>query len=87
VSEQIERDIEAVLEARTGRECVFMPSGRFAIHLAFQTETNPTLMNPKRQSRPLVLNRNRSQGGHLVRYLPGRGSRRYGRVASLRCAT
>jgi hypothetical protein len=47
--EQIERDIEAVLEARTGRECVFMPSGRFAIHLAFQLLLSPgdrILMSP-----------------------------------------
>jgi dTDP-4-amino-4,6-dideoxygalactose transaminase len=49
LSEQIERDIEAVLEARTGRECVFMPSGRFAIHLAFQMLLSPgdrILMSP-----------------------------------------
>jgi dTDP-4-amino-4,6-dideoxygalactose transaminase len=49
VSEQLERDIEAVLEARTGRECVFMPSGRFAIHLAFQLLLSPgdrILMSP-----------------------------------------
>ena len=47
--EQIERDIEAVLEARIGRECVFMPSGRFAIHLAFQLLLSPgdrILMSP-----------------------------------------
>ena len=49
VSEHIERDIEAALEARTGRECVFMPSGRFAIHLAFQLLLSPgdrILMSP-----------------------------------------
>lgn len=49
MSEQIERDIEAVLEARTGRECVFMPSGRFAVHLAFQLLLSPgdrILMSP-----------------------------------------
>jgi dTDP-4-amino-4,6-dideoxygalactose transaminase len=49
VSEQIERDIQAVLEGRTGRECVFMPSGRFAIHLAFQLLLSPgdrILMSP-----------------------------------------
>ena len=47
--EQIERDIEAVLEARVGRECVFMPSGRFAIHLAYQLLLSPgdrILMSP-----------------------------------------
>jgi cystathionine beta-lyase/cystathionine gamma-synthase len=27
--------------ARTGRECVFIPSGRFAIHLAFQLLLSP----------------------------------------------
>ena len=49
VSEQIERDIEAVLEARVGRECVLMPSGRFAIHLAYQLLLSPgdrVLMSP-----------------------------------------
>jgi hypothetical protein len=49
VSEQIERDIEAVLEGRTGRECVFMPSGRFAVHLAFRLLLSPgdrILMSP-----------------------------------------
>jgi hypothetical protein len=49
VSEHIERDIEAVLEARLGRECVFTPSGRFAIHLAFQLLLKPgdrILMSP-----------------------------------------
>ena len=49
MSEQIEREIEAVLKARTGRECVFMPSGRFAIHLAFQLLLSPgdrILMSP-----------------------------------------
>ena len=49
MSEQIERDIEAVLEARIGHECVFMPSGRFAIHLAYQLLLSPgdrILMSP-----------------------------------------
>jgi len=49
VSEQTERDIEALLEARIGRECVFMPSGRFAIHLAYQLLLSPgdrILMSP-----------------------------------------
>jgi hypothetical protein len=49
VSEQLERDIEAVLEARIGRDCVFMPSGRFAIHLAFRLLLSPgdrILMSP-----------------------------------------
>ena len=49
MSEHIERDIEVALEARTGRECVFMPSGRFAIHLAFQLLLSPgdrILMSP-----------------------------------------
>jgi len=34
---------------RTGHECVFMPSGRFAIHLAFQLRLSPgdrILMSP-----------------------------------------
>jgi DegT/DnrJ/EryC1/StrS aminotransferase family len=49
VSEQLERDIEAVLAARTGRECAFMPSGRFAVHLAFRLLLSPgdrILMSP-----------------------------------------
>jgi DegT/DnrJ/EryC1/StrS aminotransferase family len=49
VGGQIERDIEAVLEARIGRECAFMPSGRFAIHLAFRLLLSPgdrILMSP-----------------------------------------
>jgi hypothetical protein len=46
---RLEREIEAELERRTGRECVFMPSGRFAIHLAFRLLLSPgdrILMSP-----------------------------------------
>ena len=49
MTERVERAIEAVLQARTGRECVFMPSGRFAIHLAFRLLLSPgdrILMSP-----------------------------------------
>ena len=49
MSEYIEREIEATLEDRIGRECLFMPSGRFAIHLAFQLLLSPgnrILMSP-----------------------------------------
>ncbi len=49
MSEQIERDIEAILEARVGRGCVFMPSGRFAMYLAFRLLLSPgdrILMSP-----------------------------------------
>ena len=49
MSEHIERDIEATLEARLGRECVFMPSGRFAIFVAYQLLLSPgdrILMSP-----------------------------------------
>ena len=45
----LERDIETALEARTSRACVFMPSGRFAIHLAFRLLLSPgdrILMSP-----------------------------------------
>jgi hypothetical protein len=45
----LEREIEAALETRTGRGCVFMPSGRFAIHLAFRLLLSPgdrILMSP-----------------------------------------
>ncbi len=48
-SERVERAIESALEARTGRDCVFMPSGRFAIHLAFRLLLAPgdrILMSP-----------------------------------------
>ncbi len=49
MTRQLEREIEAALEARTGRECVFMPSGRFAMHLAFRLLLSPgdcILMSP-----------------------------------------
>ena len=49
MSEQIERAIEDVLKARIERECVFMPSGRFAVYLAFQLLLPPgsrILMSP-----------------------------------------
>jgi hypothetical protein len=49
MNEQIERDIEIAIEKRIGRECVFMPSGRFAIHLAFRLLLSPgdrILMSP-----------------------------------------
>jgi dTDP-4-amino-4,6-dideoxygalactose transaminase len=44
-----ERDIEAALEARTSRACVFMPSGRFAVYVAFRLLLSPgdrILMSP-----------------------------------------
>jgi hypothetical protein len=41
MTRQLEREIETALEARTGRECVFMPSGRFAMHLAFRLLLSP----------------------------------------------
>ncbi|HEV8451022.1 MAG TPA: DegT/DnrJ/EryC1/StrS family aminotransferase [Gaiellales bacterium] len=49
MTRQLEREIEAAVEARTGRECVFMPSGRFAMHLAFRLLLSPgdrILMSP-----------------------------------------
>ena len=49
MGEQIERDIEEILEKRIGHECVFMPSGRFAVCLAFQLLLSPgdrILMSP-----------------------------------------
>jgi DegT/DnrJ/EryC1/StrS aminotransferase family len=49
VSDQIEHDIEELLKARVGHECVFMPSCRFGIHLAFQLLLSPgdrILMSP-----------------------------------------
>jgi hypothetical protein len=46
---QLEREIEAALASRTGRECLFMPSGRFAMHVAFRLLLSPgdrVLMSP-----------------------------------------
>ena len=46
---KLERDIEATLETRTSRACVFMPSGRFAMHVAFRLLLSPgdrVLMSP-----------------------------------------
>src|ERR1044072_2636862 len=45
----VEAEIEALLEARTGRVRAFMPSGRFALHLAFRLLLSPgdrILMSP-----------------------------------------
>jgi hypothetical protein len=41
------------MDARTGRECVFMPSGRFAIHLAFQLLLSPTIASSCPPSRTI----------------------------------
>jgi dTDP-4-amino-4,6-dideoxygalactose transaminase len=49
MTRQLEQEIETNLETRTGRECVFMPSGRFAMHLAFRLLLSPgdrILMSP-----------------------------------------
>jgi DegT/DnrJ/EryC1/StrS aminotransferase family len=49
LSDHLEREIEAVLAARTGRECVFVPSGRFGIYLSFRLLLSPgqrILMSP-----------------------------------------
>jgi dTDP-4-amino-4,6-dideoxygalactose transaminase len=49
VKRKPEREIEAALEARTSRACVFMPSGRFAMHAAFRLLLSPrdrVLMSP-----------------------------------------
>jgi hypothetical protein len=46
---QIETEIESVLAERTGRACVFMPSGRLGLHLAFRLLLSPgdrVLMSP-----------------------------------------
>jgi dTDP-4-amino-4,6-dideoxygalactose transaminase len=46
---KLEREIEAVLRDRTGRECLFVPSGRLALHLAFRALLGPgdrILMSP-----------------------------------------
>jgi hypothetical protein len=49
VREHIEREIEAVFRDRTGRECLFVPSGRLALYLAFRMWLSPgesILMSP-----------------------------------------
>jgi DegT/DnrJ/EryC1/StrS aminotransferase family len=49
VKRQLEREIEAAIGARTARACVFMPSGRFAMHVAFRLLLSPgdrVLMSP-----------------------------------------
>lgn len=46
---RVEAEIEAIFEARTGRVSAFMPSGRFALHLAFRLLLSPgdrILMSP-----------------------------------------
>jgi dTDP-4-amino-4,6-dideoxygalactose transaminase len=45
----LEREIEALLRERTGRECLFVPSGRIALYLAFRCWLSPgqrLLMSP-----------------------------------------
>jgi hypothetical protein len=49
LSDRVEREIEAAMSARTGRDCVFVPSGRFGIYLAFRLLLSPgdrILMSP-----------------------------------------
>lgn len=49
MSERFEREIESIMSARTGRDCVFVPSGRFGIYLAFRLLLSPgerILMSP-----------------------------------------
>jgi len=49
LSERLEAEIEQVVTARTGRPCLFMPSGRLGLHLAFRALLAPgdrILMSP-----------------------------------------
>jgi hypothetical protein len=49
VTERLERAIEALMRERTGRDCLFVPSGRMALYLAFRTWLSPgdrLLMSP-----------------------------------------
>jgi dTDP-4-amino-4,6-dideoxygalactose transaminase len=49
VSRRLERDIEAVMESRLGRPCLFLPSGRLALYLALRAWLKPAnriLMSP-----------------------------------------
>ena len=63
VSEQVEREIEAMLGARTGRECVFMPSGRFAVYLAFRCFSRREIASSCRRSRTIPCSSAPSQPG------------------------
>jgi DegT/DnrJ/EryC1/StrS aminotransferase family len=49
VTERLERAIEALMRDRTGRDCLFVPSGRMALYLAFRIWLSPgdrVLMSP-----------------------------------------
>jgi dTDP-4-amino-4,6-dideoxygalactose transaminase len=49
VNQRLERDIEALMESRLGRPCLFLPSGRLALFLALQMSLKPpgrVLMSP-----------------------------------------
>ncbi len=47
--EHLQRDIEALFQARTRRQCLFVPSGRLALHILFRALLRPgdrILMSP-----------------------------------------
>jgi hypothetical protein len=49
MTERLECAIEALMRQRTGRDCLFVPSGRMALYLAFRTWLSPgdrLLMSP-----------------------------------------
>jgi hypothetical protein len=49
MSRRLEREIEAVMTARLGRPCLFLPSGRLALYIALRTWLRPgdrILMSP-----------------------------------------
>jgi hypothetical protein len=49
MTHSLQRQIESILEARTGRACCFMPSGRFGMYAAFRLLLRPgqrILMSP-----------------------------------------
>jgi DegT/DnrJ/EryC1/StrS aminotransferase family len=49
MTERLQQEIEAILRDRTGRSCIFLPSGRMALYLALVTWLSPgsrILMSP-----------------------------------------
>ena len=47
--QRLEREVESFVARRTGRECVFMPSGRIALYCALRALLSPgdqVLMSP-----------------------------------------
>ncbi len=52
VSDRYELEIEKILRERTGRECIFVPSGRMGIYLALVSPRSTTTSSCSQCSRP-----------------------------------